>query len=308
MRTEFITWIKEILKNRNIPEDIVYKYSETHRYYHNLDHILDMIKSAYEKKILTNSLLLAIIFHDIIYNPKRKNNEELSAELFYQYIKDDEIKQAILDTKTHKPTNELARQLIELDLEVLYKDFKTFKDYEDKIFKEYQFVDFKTYKEKRIGILKSFNVNPEWINYVRYREPKIGVYAGSFNPFHVGHLNILEKAEKIFDKVIIARGKNPEKKGLLSPLPLTIQNRQIAFYDGLLTDYLNSIKYDVTLIRGLRNITDLQAELTQYRFLQDLDPEIKVVSIFCDNEFEYISSSAIRLLSKYEKENKYLIK
>ena len=65
---------------------------------------------------------------------------------------------------------------------------------------------------------------------------------------------------------------------------------------------------DVTLIRGLRNSTDLQYELTQYRFLQELKPDIKVVSIFCDKEYEHISSSAIRNLSKYGKGDEYLLK
>ncbi len=66
----------------------------------------------------------------------------------------------------------------------------------------------------------------------------------------------------------------------------------------------------ITIIRGLRNATDLQFEMTQYRYLQDLMPNIQVVSFFCDKEFEHISSSGIRLLSKFgdDKVKDYLIK
>ena len=157
-------------------------------------------------------------------------------------------------------------------------DYETFIDFENKIFKEYQFVDYKAYKSKRIQVLSDLGLVPaERLNYIKYRNPKIAVYAGSFNPFHKGHYNILKKAEQIFDKVIIARGINPEKNNMVIDLPLKIQNRQIETYDGLLTDFINNLGYDVTLIRGLRNSTDLQYELTQYRFLQDLDPNIKIV-------------------------------
>ena len=83
----------------------------------------------------------------------------------------------------------------------------------------------------------------------------------------------------------------------------------IHFYDGLLTDFINSLKYDnITLIRGLRNSTDLQYELTQYRYLQELKPDIQVISIFCDKEFEHISSSAIRMLMQYGKGQEYIFK
>lgn len=139
---------------------------------------------------------------------------------------------------------------------------------------------------------------------------KVGIYAGSFNPFHRGHYNILEKAEKIFDRVFIARGINPEKNNEIVPMPLTLKDRDVLYYNGLLTDFIKNLPYEnVTLIRGLRNSVDLQYELNQYRYFQDLMPEIQVVSIFCDKEFEHISSSGIRALSIFGQENieKYLL-
>lgn len=140
---------------------------------------------------------------------------------------------------------------------------------------------------------------------------KVAVYAGSFNPFHRGHYNILQKAEKIFDKVIIARGINPEKKNeFVWSIPKILKSRTIMSYNGLLTDFIKTLPYDnVTIIRGLRNSVDLQYELNQYRYFQDLMPEVQVVSLFCDKEFEHISSSGIRALSTFGSDTveKYLL-
>lgn len=124
----------------------------------------------------------------------------------------------------------------------------------------------------------------------------IGLYAGSFNPMHKGHLNILLKAERIFDRVIIGRGENKTKAGnMIYPMP-KLGGRQVVEYKGLITTFIDTLPHDVTLIRGLRNSTDLQAELTFYRYLQYLKPDIKVVSIFCDSEYEHISSTGIKEL------------
>lgn len=143
---------------------------------------------------------------------------------------------------------------------------------------------------------------------------RIGVYPGSFNPFHRGHYNILKKAEKIFDKVILAKGINPEKEASHYQIPnIVLVQFNLISYDGLLTDCIKKVKSDigdnVTVIRGLRNSVDLQYEMNQYRYLQDLMPDIQMVSIFCDKEYEHISSSGIRLLSKYgsDKVKDYLI-
>lgn len=299
-------------KYTGLIEVILQKYKESHRFYHNWDHIEYMLKLAEERGILTEELFLSIIFHDIIYDPKAKDNEEQSANLFYSFFKNNVnvntnlIKQAILETKNHQSTSELSKQLCELDLHNL-QDFDSFYDNSMKIFKEYQFVDYKIYKEERIKILQKYNVNPLFIKAIEKFKPNIAVYPGSFNKFHKGHYNILLKAEKIFDKVIIARGVNPEKNNELSTLPEILKYHQIEYYDGLLTDFVDSLGYDVTIIRGLRNSTDLQYELTQYRYMEELKPDIKVVSIFCDKEYEHISSSNIRLLEKYNKADNYYL-
>lgn len=141
----------------------------------------------------------------------------------------------------------------------------------------------------------------------------LGIYAGSFNPFHKGHYNILLKAESMFDKVIIARGINPDKSPSTYPLPNILKDKTIMEYSGLLTDFLNQLYLvnNVTpiLIRGLRNANDFEYELIQYRYFQDLMPEIKVVSLFCDKEYDHISSSGIRTLTKYgeDKVKNYLL-
>jgi pantetheine-phosphate adenylyltransferase len=312
--------IYSCLENHGINTDILKNYDEPHRFYHNFDHIFYMVELALTWGILTNDLLLAIIFHDIIYNPKDKDNEEKSAELAFQLTGNETIKNAILDTKNHEHfSSQLASYLCDLDLANIYGDFQTFYDNSYKIFKEYQFVDFSIYKDKRIEVLQKYGVNETYIEAIKAFKPKIGLYAGSFNPFHKGHYNILQKAEQIFDKVIIARGVNPAKANVNGKLVQTLNDgyytlpdvvtkyRQIISFDGLLVKLIDSLDYDVTVIRGLRNSTDLQYEMTQYQYSKDIKSDIKMVSIFCDREFEHISSSSVKLLEKYGESNKYLL-
>jgi pantetheine-phosphate adenylyltransferase len=291
-------------------DSIKAKYNEPHRFYHNWDHVLDLVEQALVLDTYSHGLLLSIIFHDVIYDPRCSDNEEKSVEYFNAlYPNNKKIEDAILNTKSHLPSdNIISDQLNQLDMSILYRGFKTFVEYEHKIFKEFQYVDCNTYKKERIRFLKTVkNIEPSFIEYVENRKYNIGLYAGSFNPFHKGHLDILRKAEQIFDKVIIARGINLSKGDNLVELPSMLNYHQIEKYDGLLTDLIDSLGHDVTLIRGLRNAADFEYEKTQYRFLKDLKPDIKVISIISEPELEHISSSAIRTLEKYNKGKEYKV-
>lgn len=144
----------------------------------------------------------------------------------------------------------------------------------------------------------------------------VAIYPGSFNPFHKGHLNIFEKAEKIFGEgnVIIAIGHNPQKsytedKSCLNALD--IRNRilektgkivTVEVYESFLHEFIQKWEdfgYNVVIIRGLRNGSDLDYEVNQMRFVSDFKENINVVYITCDKEYEHISSSAIRSLQQF---------
>jgi pantetheine-phosphate adenylyltransferase len=313
-----ISYISDRLTSLKFPAEVVDQYRQSHRHYHNLRHLTEVVAHLCLLKDFDDELFLAAVYHDAVYDPKAGDNEERSAQLFMAHSKDSELKdqqkknirQMILDTKTHVASSEKSRALIDADLNILSQPFSRQLEFEHQIFKEYQFTSYNNYREKRLEVLTSLNKNGALdmlIGYVRYRKPMIGVFCGSFNPFHKGHYNVLQKAEKIFDKVIIAFGKNPDKDDRHWPVPKQIRYHQLEEYSSLLTDFIDSLDHEVVVVRGLRNSTDFQYEQNQYRYIQELKPGIRIINIFCDKEFEHISSSGIRTLEKYNKHQSYLL-
>lgn len=313
-----LAYISSRLQELNFDDIVLKRYQEHHRYYHTVNHLSDVISYLLNENALDDELFLAAVYHDAIYNPRANDNEEKSAELFLNESKHSKLNksqidlvcQLILDTKTHKPSNLKSEIFIQADLNILNQPLSMLIEFEKQIFKEYQFADFKIYQKNRIEVLKQLNSNGKLdslIEYVSAKKPSIGAFCGSFNPFHKGHYNVLQKAERIFDKVIIAFGKNPDKNDRTWDVPEIIKNRQIETYNGLLTDFVQSLNYDVVVVKGLRNSTDFQYEQNQYRYIQELMPGIKIINIFCDKEFEHISSTGIRTLEKFNRHQSYLL-
>lgn len=138
---------------------------------------------------------------------------------------------------------------------------------------------------------------------------KVGVYAGSFNPFHVGHADIVKQALRVFDEVIVAIGVNTNKELIdREPFPFNhpvLEGVTVDQYGGLFTDYLNGLELnlgetkDFYFIRGLRNGDDLQYEQNQLQFMQEMcRHSIKPVFFICDKKFSHVSSTALRALKK----------
>lgn len=301
------------------PNHLALRWQEPHRFYHGPAHLADLL-ARIEQLNLTpiqqHILVAAAFYHDAICLPWRSDNEQLSAELFRQDAQcqntaAEEVIQIILDTRLHQASTPLSEIFCRLDTHLLQEGcLVELLRWEDALFKEYQCYDYAVYKQARLRRLQQWielypdnRTNLQGLyDYLTHHKPKIGVYPGSFNPFHKGHLNILEKAEKVFDKVIVARGVNPEKSQVLlhdfiSPV---LYYRQTESFEGLLTSYISSKEAyaDLTLIRGLRNGDDLAYEMNQLQFMRDMKPNLKTVFIHCDAEFEHISSSALRNLEK----------
>lgn len=131
---------------------------------------------------------------------------------------------------------------------------------------------------------------------------KIAIYPGSFDPITKGHLDVLERASSMFDKVIIAVLNNTQKKCFLSADERVelikqsakyLKNVSVDSFDGLTIEYARKEKADV-LIRGLRAVSDFEYEMQMSQMNSALAPEINTIFLITKPEYNFISSSTIK--------------
>ena len=135
---------------------------------------------------------------------------------------------------------------------------------------------------------------------------KIAIYPGSFDPVTNGHLDIIERTAKIFDKVIVAilinSSKVPtfsidERIAMLKKVTTHIPNVEIEFFDGLLVNYANK-KGATVLVKGLRAISDFEYEFQMAMLNKSLEPDIETLFMMTNNKYSYLSSSIVKELGK----------
>ncbi len=135
---------------------------------------------------------------------------------------------------------------------------------------------------------------------------KTCVFAGSFDPFTIGHEYVVEKALKTFDKVIIALGENVDKNPMftleqrIKIISLCYENEsrvEIATFSGMLVDFMK--ERDIIFnLRGIRNEDDYKYETTMARFNQDAYPELITLYLPTPSSLTHVSSSAMRNILK----------
>lgn len=139
---------------------------------------------------------------------------------------------------------------------------------------------------------------------------RIAVYPGSFDPLTNGHLDIIKRASRLYDKVVVGILNNSNKKPVFSALERKemvdravkgIDNVECDVFSGLLVDFAKQQNASV-IIKGLRTVADFEYEFQIALLNKSLNPEFETVFLMTDSKFSYISSSVVKEVAKYHGE------
>jgi len=134
---------------------------------------------------------------------------------------------------------------------------------------------------------------------------KIAVYPGSFDPVTYGHLDIIDRALKIFDGVIVAVARNSEKNALFTVperielLSEILEDRpkaKVDTFDGLLVDYVRQREASV-IIRGLRAVSDFEYEFQLAQMNRSITRDVETLFMMTSVPYSYLSSSIVKEVS-----------
>jgi pantetheine-phosphate adenylyltransferase len=135
----------------------------------------------------------------------------------------------------------------------------------------------------------------------------VAVYPGSFDPITYGHLDIIERASAMFDRVIVAVCLNTGKKPLFTieeRVEMIIQessglpNVEADSFEGLLTEFMRQNKAHV-IIRGMRAVSDLENEFQMAWMNRKLNPEVETLFLMAQPRYSYLSSSIVKEVASF---------
>lgn len=135
----------------------------------------------------------------------------------------------------------------------------------------------------------------------------LAIYPGSFDPITLGHLDVITRGSRLFDRVIVAVARNPNKTPLFSVeerlsqirqaiAPLT--NVEADSFEGLTVTYAERVGAQA-LMRGLRAISDFELELQMAHTNKTLSNSIETVFLATSNEYSFLSSSVVREIARF---------
>ncbi|MDO4584814.1 MAG: pantetheine-phosphate adenylyltransferase [Planctomycetia bacterium] len=137
------------------------------------------------------------------------------------------------------------------------------------------------------------------------KKPSIAIYPGSFDPITLGHLDIMERASRIFDRLIVGIGINLEKQAMFTPeermemIRLStahLPNVEIRTFQGFAVRFVEDCGANI-MIRGVRPITDIPAELTMMMANRRLSHQVETLFMIADGELAHVSSSLIKQIA-----------
>jgi pantetheine-phosphate adenylyltransferase len=137
--------------------------------------------------------------------------------------------------------------------------------------------------------------------------PRIAVYTGVFDPVHLGHLDIIERGSKLFDRIVVGVGINPDKTSLftvdervelLRRVAEPFANVDVKPFTGLAVRFVKQVGARI-MLRGLRTLSDMEYEFTMSLTNHSLDTEIETVFLLAKDGFSHVSSTLIRQIGTF---------
>ncbi len=134
----------------------------------------------------------------------------------------------------------------------------------------------------------------------------VAVYPGSFDPVHCGHVDLIERAARVFEKVVVAVARNSEKVALFSieqriemlqHATKHLRNVEVDAYDGLTVAFAKR-RHARVLVKGLRAVVDFEYELKQAAMNQRLAPDLDTVFFMTAPPYYFLSSTLIREVAR----------
>jgi len=134
---------------------------------------------------------------------------------------------------------------------------------------------------------------------------KTAVYTGSFDPITLGHLNVIQRSSRLVNKLIVGIGLNVSKSGMFAPeerlelvqrVTADMENVTVQTFSCLAVHFVRSCGA-ACMIRGVRPLTDIPAEITMMIANRRLDPEMETIFLMADTKFAHVSSSLIKQLT-----------
>jgi len=135
----------------------------------------------------------------------------------------------------------------------------------------------------------------------------IAVIPGSFDPVTLGHIDIITRGAKVFERVIVSVLNNDKKQplftveermALIKESTKSLGNVEVDSFDGLLIDYVKKKRAN-TIIKGLRAVSDFEYELQMAAINRKLDENIETFFMMTNNNYSYLSSSIVKEVAKY---------
>ena len=143
---------------------------------------------------------------------------------------------------------------------------------------------------------------------------RIAVYPGTFDPITLGHLNVIERVSRLFDRVIVGVGINiakvpwfdaEERLDLIGGATAHLGNIEVRHFTGLAVEFVKQCGARV-MVRGVRPVTDIPAELTMMMANRRLAPDVETLFMIADGELAHVSSSLIKQIAPLAGEEELL--